>query len=204
MSLIIGLTGGIATGKSTVANFFKEADIPVIETDVIAKNVMQKGSDVYQAVRDYFGEEILLLNGEIHRKLLGQLIFSDAEKRQFLNDTVHPAVKTVMLREIEKYQLEGKKLIIVDVPLLFEAGFDQSVDLTLVVATDEMTQLNRLMERDNIDKALANQKIKAQWPLVEKKEKADFVLDNSESILSTKKAFRDILEVLKERAQWDS
>lgn len=204
MSLIIGLTGGIATGKSTVANFFKEADIPVIETDVIAKNVMQKGSDVYQAVRDYFGEEILLSNGEIHRKLLGQLIFSDAEKRQFLNDTVHPAVKTVMLREIEKYRLEGKKLIIVDVPLLFEAGFDQSVDLTLVVATDEMTQLNRLMERDNIDKALANQKIKAQWPLVEKKEKADFVLDNSESILSTKKAFRDILEVLKERAQWDS
>ena len=92
MSLIVGLTGGIATGKSTVASFFKEENIPVIETDVIAKNVMQKGSDVYQAVVDYFGEEILLSNEEINRKQLAQIILSDAEKRQFLNDTVHPAV----------------------------------------------------------------------------------------------------------------
>lgn len=204
MSLIVGLTGGIATGKSTVANFFKEEDIPVIETDVIARNVMQKGSDVYQAVVDYFGEEILLSNQDINRKALGQMIFSDTEKRQFLNDTVHPAVQKVMLREIEKYQLEGKKLIIADVPLLFEAGFDRDVDIILIVSLDEETQLKRLMERDQIDKALAMQKIKSQWPLTEKREKADFVLDNSESILSTKKAFRDILEVLKERAQWDS
>jgi len=162
MSLLVGLTGGIATGKSTVASFFKEEHIPVIETDVIAKNVMQKGSDVYQAVVDYFGEEILLSNEEINRKQLAQIIFSDAEKRQFLNDTVHPAVKAVMLRDIEKYQLEGKKLIVADVPLLFEAGFHQAVDVTLLVCTDEETQLKRLMDRDQIDKALAMRKIKSQ------------------------------------------
>jgi dephospho-CoA kinase len=204
MSLIVGLTGGIATGKSTIAQFFKDEAIPVIETDVIARNVTQKGSDVYHAILDYFKEDILLSNGEINRKKLGQIIFSDPEKRDFLNLTVHPAVKAVMVSEIEKCKLEGKKLIIVDVPLLFEAGFDQAVDLSLLVYTDEATQLKRLMNRDDIDKALALQKINAQWPLLKKKELASILLDNSHSVLTTKKAFREILEDLKERAGWDS
>lgn len=203
MSLIVGLTGGIATGKSTVAQFFKEENIPVIETDQIAKSVMQKGSAIYQSVVEHFGEDILLTNQDINRKLLGQMIFEDPIKREWLNQLVHPAVKTVMQTEIDKYRLEGKKLIIADVPLLYEAGFDQEMDVTLVVWTDELTQLQRLMARDEIDKALASMKIKAQLPLAEKKSKADYQLDNSHSILTTKKAFLDILNQLKEKAGWD-
>lgn len=204
MSVIVGLTGGIATGKSTVVGFFKDAGIPVIETDIIAKNLMQKGSKVYQAVVAYFGEEILLSNHEINRQTLGHIIFRDAHQRQALNDIVHPAVKTVMLNDIKKYQAEGKKLIVVDVPLLFEAGFDHYVDVTLLVITDPATQRQRLIDRDQIDPATALRKIKAQWPLARKKEKADYLLDNSHSILTSKKAFLDILNQLKERAQWDS
>lgn len=203
MSLIVGLTGGIATGKSTVAQFFKEENIPVIETDQIAKSVMQKGSAIYQSVVEHFGEEVLLTNLEINRKLLGQMIFEDPKKRELLNQLVHPAVRTVMQTEIEKYRLEGKKLIVADVPLLFEAGFDHEMDVTLVVWTDESTQLKRLMSRDEIDKALASMKIKAQLSLAEKKSKADYSLDNSHSILTTKKAFLEILNQLKERAGWE-
>lgn len=204
MSLIVGLTGGIATGKSTVATFFKDANIPVIETDPIAKSVMVKGSDVYNAVLETFGEQVLLSNQEINRKALGQLIFADETAREKLNAIVHPAVKSIMLKEIEKCELEGKKLIVVDVPLLFEAGFDAHVDVSLVVCTEEDVQLKRLMDRDGIEKGYALKKIKAQMPLALKKEKADYVLDNSASILSTKKAFSDILEALKERAGWVS
>jgi dephospho-CoA kinase len=204
MSLIVGLTGGIATGKSTITGFFKEANIPVIETDSIAKSVMVKGSDVYHSVLETFGDQVLLSNQEINRKALGQLIFTDEAAREKLNAIVHPAVKSIMLKEIETCELEGKKLIVVDVPLLFEAGFDAHVDVSLVVCTEEEIQLKRLMARDGIEKGYALKKIKAQMPLTLKREKADYVLDNSASILSTKKAFSDILEALKERAGWVS
>lgn len=198
MSLIIGLTGGIATGKSTVSSFFKEQEIPVIDTDLIAKNLLNKGTDIYEKVTQHFGESILNVDKSIHRKALAKLIFDDDNERHFLNQTLHPEVKKYMLSEINQLKLEGHAIIVCDVPLLFESGFDQLCDLSLLVYTSKNTQLERLMVRDNIKKSYALKKIEAQMPMRDKRKKADIVIDNSKSILETKKAFNEMMSRLKE------
>lgn len=199
MALVIGLTGGIATGKSSVAGFFKDADIPVIETDVIAKNVLAPGTEAYQKTLELFGDDILIGPHEINRKALAKAIFEDEKKRKALNKIVHPEVKTIAVSQANVYKKEGHAMIIVDVPLLFEAGFDAMVDATMVVTLPKAVQTERLMARDGISKSYALKKINAQMPLKEKKKLADYAIDNQGSILDTKKQFLDILKQLKER-----
>lgn len=198
MAKIIGLTGGIATGKTTVANFFKEAGIPVIETDQIAKTLFTPGSEVYQKVIAVFGEDIVFANEEINRKALGEKIFNDASLRDSLNKIVHPEVRAIVRSQADVLKKEGHALIVIDVPLLFEAKFDREVDVTVVVSIPKTVQIERLMNRDSIKKAYALKKINAQMPLKEKRAKADYVIDNRGSILDTKSQFNTILAVLKE------
>ncbi len=186
MAHIIGLTGGIASGKSTVASFFKAQNIPVIETDQIAKTVLSPGSDAYDRVVQHFGEAILLSEGIINRKALGERIFKNESERETLNQIVHPEVRTITQSKVDVLKKEGHDLIVIDVPLLFEAGFDQDVDSTLVISVPKEIQIERLMARDGIDKAYALKKINAQIPLKEKRQRADYVIDNRGSILATK------------------
>jgi dephospho-CoA kinase len=190
---IIGLTGGIATGKSTVAEMFRNANIPLIDTDVIAKEVLNKGSVGYLEVVDYFTEDILHTDKEINRKKLGRIIFTNSKKLKKLNSIVHPKVKDFVLTEIEKNRQMNKELVIIDVPLLYESGFDSLVDEVIVVYVDQELQVQRLMDREQITKEYAMMKIKAQLPLEEKVKKATYVIDNSSSILDTKKQFTKIL-----------
>jgi dephospho-CoA kinase len=190
---IIGLTGGIATGKSTVAEMFRNANIPLIDTDVIAKEVLNKGSVGYLEVVDYFTEDILHTDKEINRKKLGRIIFTNSKKLEKLNSIVHPKVKDFVLTEIEKNRQMNKELVIIDVPLLYESGFDSLVDEVIVVYVDQELQVQRLMDREQITKEYAMMKIKAQLPLEEKVKKATYVIDNSSSILDTKKQFTKIL-----------
>lgn len=198
MAQIIGLTGGIASGKSTIASFFKDEGIPVIETDQIAKTILQPGSDAFNEVVKHFGEEILLSEGIINRKALGERIFKDEHERDILNQIVHPEVRIITQSKADVLKKEGHAIIVIDVPLLFEAGFDQDVDQTLVVSVPKDIQIERLMARDGIEKAYALKKTNAQMPLKEKRKRADFVIDNRGSILDTKNQFNEVLKALKE------
>lgn len=191
---IIGLTGGIATGKSTVAKMFSEAKIPLIDTDLIAKELLNKNAKGYQEVVDYFTEDILYNNKEINRKKLARIIFTNSKKRAKLNNIVHPKVKDTVLSEIERYRNLNQETLVLDVPLLYESGFDSIVDDVVVVFTTKELQIERLMDRDQITDEYAKIKIDAQMDLDEKVGRATYVIDNSASILETKKQFNKTLE----------
>jgi dephospho-CoA kinase len=197
MTKIIGLTGGIATGKSTVSTMFKQADIPVIDADSIAKSLLDKNTIVYNDLLDFFGESILSTDKNINRNKLANKIFHDADLRQKVNAIVHPKVKTIMTKEIEHFNNLEIPWVVIDVPLLFETDFYKLADVTVLVYARQKDQIERLMLRDSIDETYAKQKIKTQFPLYKKKELADYVIDNSKSILETKKAFQRLLKKLK-------
>lgn len=190
---IVGLTGGIATGKSTVANMFSEAKIPLIDTDLIAKEVLNKGAIGYHEVVEYFTDEILYNNKDINRKKLARIIFTNSKKRKILNNIVHPKVKDSVLLELEKHKRLNTEIVVIDVPLLYESGFDDIVDDVVVVYLNEPLQIERLMDREQITEEYAVMKIGAQMSLEEKANRATYVIDNSSSILETKKQFNKIL-----------
>ncbi|QMS85548.1 dephospho-CoA kinase [Candidatus Xianfuyuplasma coldseepsis] len=196
MTRIIGLTGGIASGKSTVSTMFKEAGIPVIDTDQIAHDLYQKGTTVYDAIVNHFTSDILLTDQSINRKKLGQIIFANKTKRDELNQIVHPEVYHVVDAEIERYKELDEPIVVVDIPLLFETGYDKECDATVVVYTNYENQIERLISRDQIDRDYAAMKIDAQLSLDAKKEQATYVIDNSFSILDTKRDFNHVLEQL--------
>ena len=197
MTMIIGLTGGIATGKSTVAQMFIDSEIPLIDADTIAHEVMERGTPVHQQIVDTFGDDVLMSTGHIHRPRLAEMVFNDAVKREKLNKIVHPAV----LEEIE-YLLskmdDDVPLVVLDVPLLFEAKVNRRCDRVIVVSTDTDIQLERLMKRDDLSEHDALKRIASQMPLEEKVALADYVIDNSHSVIDTKKQFKYILNQLLE------
>ncbi len=197
MSLIVGLTGGIASGKSTISKMFKDENIPVIETDSISHALLKKDAEIFDAIVETFGEAVLTPSKAINRNVLGKMIFKDPKKREALNKIVHPKVKKRVHQEIDHFKKLDEAIIVVDVPLLFEVSFDQLMDKTVVVYAKKSDQIERLMSREGIDEAYAKQKIKAQMPLSKKKELADFCIDNSKSILETRKSFIRVLNKLK-------
>lgn len=196
MAKVVGLTGGIASGKSTISKMFLDAHIPVIDTDQIAHALLKKGTRIYDEVVKEFKKGILHTNEEINRKKLGRIVFSNTQKRERLNEIVHPEVLEVIDLEIEQYQESGVKLIVIDVPLLYETNFHEYMDAIIVVYATLEQQLQRLMDRDNIDMEYAEMRVNAQMPLSEKVDRADYVIDNSKSVLKTKKEFNRILEEL--------
>lgn len=196
MTIVLGLTGGIASGKSTVAKMFIEKNIPIIDTDLISRSLLEKGTESYQEIIKFFSDEILLTNNQINRKKLGRIIFANSQKRKILNDIVHPRVWETVKREIAKHKRQSTPIIVVDIPLLFETNYHDIVDKTIVVFTEHKKQLQRLIERDIISKEYAMMKINAQMPLSTKVDMADYVINNSYSILSTKKDFLKILDDL--------
>jgi dephospho-CoA kinase len=193
MSFIIGLTGGIASGKSTVSNMLKELNIPVVDADEEARLAVEKGEKAYSEIVSYFGEEILLEDGSINRAKLGSIIFPNEEKRNVLNSIVHPAVRENMFRKREHYLSLGHKLVVLDIPLLFEGKIDYNIDKTVLVYVAEATQLERLMNRNGFTEEEALSRIHSQMPLHEKVKLADAVIDNNGSIEETRKQLLEIL-----------
>ncbi|MED3622708.1 dephospho-CoA kinase [Neobacillus thermocopriae] len=193
MTLIIGLTGGIASGKSTVSNMFKEMDIQVIDADIEARLAVQKGEQAYKKIIAEFGEDILLDNGEIDRKKLGTIIFNDENKRQTLNGIVHPEVRKRMMTKIEEAKKNQEDIIVLDIPLLFESKLAYLVDKTILVYVDQETQLKRLMARNQLTVEEAKARIHSQMPLAEKIKLADAVIDNNGSIDCTRKQLLQLL-----------
>ncbi|MFS0751207.1 dephospho-CoA kinase [Oceanobacillus sp. 1P07AA] len=194
MTLVIGLTGGIASGKSTVSSMFQEKNYPVIDADIIAREVVEPGEKAYDQVIEAFGKEIIQDDHKINRPKLGSIIFTDEDKRNQLNAIVHPAVRSRMISKRDDYINKDVPCIVLDIPLLFESNLINLVDKTLVVYVDENIQLTRLMKRNGYSEKEASDRINAQMPLKEKADLADIVIDNNQSIEKTKLQLDQVLQ----------
>ncbi|EAF5856894.1 dephospho-CoA kinase [Listeria monocytogenes] len=194
MGKTIGLTGSVATGKSTVSNMIQQAGIPLVDADIAARKVVEPGTEGLKEIVAYFGEEILLADGTLNRAKLGEIIFKDKEKREKLNEITHPRVKDYMLEARERFFRAGEELVFFDIPLLFESHLESLVDQIVVVWTTPETELKRLMERNNLTKEEALRRIESQMGIDEKARKADFVIDNNESLEKTQKQVYTFIE----------
>ncbi|XJZ26442.1 dephospho-CoA kinase [Bacillota bacterium Lsc_1132] len=194
MSLIVGLTGGIASGKSTVSNMLKEMKIPVIDADVEARLAVKREETAYKQIVAEFGTGVLLPDGEINRTKLGAIVFHDEQKRQRLNQIVHPEVRKRMTEQKEAAIERGEKIVVLDIPLLFESELTYMADKTILVYVDQEVQLERLIQRNHLSAVEAQARINAQMPLPEKKKLADEIINNNGSLDETKKQLVDILE----------
>ncbi|KAI9476555.1 MAG: dephospho-CoA kinase [Benjaminiella poitrasii] len=200
---LIGLTGGIATGKSTVSRLLAEKNIPIIDADKIARDIVEPGRKANQLIRQHFGDEVFLPDGYIDRPKLGQIIFQDPEKRKILNQCTHPYVRLEMLKEAFLHWLKGTDIVIFDVPLLIESKLDRFMSTNVVIYCSDVLQLQRLRKRDNLSEEQALQRIKAQMPMSEKVAKADIVLDNSSNIQQLETQVKNMIEKLRpSRLTW--
>lgn len=193
MAKILGLTGGIASGKTTVSNYFKKLKVDVVDADEIAHEIMRAGQPVVGEIAAYFGEEILLENGEINRERLGKIVFESDEKREKLNQIVQKKIRKKIKEERDK--LLDKELIVLDIPLLYEQSYEDLVDQVMVVSVKETVQKKRLMDRNSqLTEEDAMNRIASQMSLEEKVRKADIVIDNNGSIENTMEQVRDWLK----------
>ncbi|XP_075507199.1 dephospho-CoA kinase-like isoform X1 [Primulina tabacum] len=199
---IVGLTGGIGSGKSTVSNLFKAHGIPIVDADVVARNVLKKGTGGWRKVVAAFGDEILLPDGEVDRPKLGQIVFNNPDMRQLLNRLLAPHISFGIFLEVFKLWLRGCKIIVLDVPLLFEAKMDKWTNPIIVVWVDSETQLRRLMGRDGTTVEEASSRIGSQMSLDLKKTKADIVIDNTKSLEQLNDNFREVLMEVKKPLTW--
>ncbi|KAJ8759371.1 hypothetical protein K2173_006891 [Erythroxylum novogranatense] len=190
---LVGLTSGIASGKSTVSNLFKSHGVPVVDADLVACDVLKKDSGGYKKVVAAFGEDILKDNGEVDRGKLGQVVFSDPGKRQLLNRLMAPFISFGIFLEILKQWLKGKKVVILDIPLLFEAKMDNWTKPIIVVWVDTETQLQRLLARDKTNDKDARNRINAQMALDIKRSKADIIINNRGSLEELEEQFQKVL-----------
>jgi dephospho-CoA kinase len=199
--IVAGLTGGIGTGKSTVAAVFAEAGAVIIDADEIARDVVAKGRPAWCRIVAHFGRDVLLPDGGIDRKKLGAIIFNDARQKAHLDRIVHPHVMAEteqQLTEIERVQPQA--VVILDVPLLIEAGMDRDLEEVIVVYTPEAVQLKRLMRRDRLTAAEGLSRIRSQMPIEEKKMRATVVIDNSASPAATRKRVLEVFADLQRRS----
>ena len=195
--LKIALTGGPGSGKSTVARMFRDLGAQVIDADEVAHEAVSPGRLAWEELRREFGPEYFQEDGSLDRAKLSRLVFRDAEARAKLNAIVHPQVAQEITRRLKNLEAQGVKLVMVEVPLLFEAGLVKNYDLVIVVDTGEEEQIERLTTRDDRPLQEAAGIIDAQWPLSAKKAKADFVVDNRDSLEKTRGQVKKLWQRLK-------
>ncbi|MDC3419235.1 dephospho-CoA kinase [Aquibacillus koreensis] len=172
---------------------FKAYDIPVIDADLIAREVVEPGETAFENIIKVFGEDLIDVNQQLNRKKLGQIVFSDKEKLEQLNQIVHPAIRERMIERKKELLEQGATTIVFDIPLLFEKNLTFLVEKTLVVYVDESIQLKRLMDRDQSSEEEALKRIQSQIPTKEKAKMADEVIDNSGTIDESRRQLEDIL-----------
>jgi len=200
--LVVGLTGGIATGKSTVSSLLKSFKIPVVDADVIARQVVEPGTPALAQIVSEFGEDVLHPDGTLNRPKLGSIIFNDETKRKKLNAIVHPAVRGAMFWGVMGCWWRGEKVCVLDVPLLIEGPIYKLVAKVVVVYCSAEIQLQRLMKRDGSSREDASSRLNSQIPIKDKLAYADIVLDNSGSPQDLESQVISLVQRLHKEAGW--
>lgn len=196
--VIIGLTGGIATGKSTVSGMLRELGAFIVDADLWARRVVEPGQPALQEITVFFGTRILREDGSLNRPLLASIIFQNEEARLKLNQMIHPRVREGMWEETTAYLTTcPEESVVWDVPLLFEGETRLLVDVTLLVYAPVSVQRQRLMARDGLTEAAANARIAAQMSIEEKRTLADYVIDNSGDLEQTRKQVNELWQTLR-------
>lgn len=189
--MVAGLTGGIACGKSLVSAELKRLGAHIVDADLISRELMEKGTDVYDGVVREFGQSILRPDGSIDRKALGAIVFSDREKLLRLNALTHPAIIKAASEEVERIRKDSPDtVIVVDAALLIEAGMHRAVDRVIVVYADEEKQMERMKKRDGLDEPEAGRRLKCQMPIKEKIKYADYLIENNGTVEELESAVR--------------
>ncbi len=196
---IVGLTGGIASGKSLVARVFKDLGAHVIDADRIVHDLLEPGQQACRDVLDHFGKDILLPNGCIDRRKLGEIVFNDPEKRAWLNSCLHPQVFQVYTAQVQHLQSrQPDTIVVLDAALLIETGYHRKMDKLVVVYADVEQQIERLSLRDKFTRGQALARISSQMPLAGKREHADYVIDNTGSREDAEAQAREVFQKLKQ------
>lgn len=196
---IVGLTGGIATGKSTVTAMFRDLGAVVIDADVVAREVVEPGMPALAEIRENFGDEVVRDDGSLDRAALGQIVFNDDAARRTLNAITHPRIAMRMMELANAAHAQGHDWVIYDAALLIENKIHEMLPATIVVACSPATQLERLKARDDFDEDDARARINAQLPISEKTGLADWVIDNEGSLGETRQQVEDVFRQLVRR-----
>lgn len=199
--LVVGLTGGIASGKSTVSRLFEELGVPVICADELAHEAVKPGSPALDEIRRSFGAETIDAEGRLDRAAMARLVFHDPSLRKKLESIIHPRVFEGKNRLLDEFERQGHSVAVVDVPLLYESGWDREFDLVIVVHVPRQVQEQRVVERDKMLPEDARARLDAQMPIDEKRDRADHVIDNSGSMESTSEQVVTILRTLQQMPQ---
>ncbi len=192
MTRVIGLTGGIGTGKSTVSRMFERLGAVVIDADAIVHELQAPGTPLLQEMVGAFGASILDAEGALDRAALAELVFRDPEARARLNALVHPRVAAEMARRLHEARAAGAPLVVLDIPLLLETGRG-GFDAVVVVYAPEEVQVRRQMERDGCSRQEAEARVRAQMSIEEKRRRADYVIDNSGTLEETERQVREVV-----------
>ncbi|MCU5746090.1 dephospho-CoA kinase [Staphylococcus sp. SQ8-PEA] len=192
MPKVIGLTGGIATGKSTVSKLLSAHGFKIVDADIASRQAVKKGSKGLEQVRAVFGDEAIDENGEMDREFVGEIVFNQPEKRIELNNIIHPIVREIMDIKKQQYLKEGHN-VIMDIPLLFENGLEDTVDEVWLVYTSESIQIDRLMERNDLSMEDAKARVYSQISIDKKRRMADHVIDNRDTKLDLKQNLEKLL-----------
>ena len=195
--IILGLTGSIGCGKSSVSNILKDNNIDIIDADLISRNILND-KNLLNLVFERFGDSVKNVDGSLNRKALGNIVFNDDNKLIELNSLTHPRIKANIINEIELLKLRNKEVIVIDAPLLIEGGYLEMVDKLLVITCNNEIQISRIQKRDNCTREEAIVRINSQISQEEKVKYADYIIDNSGSIESLGQKVNEFLMYMKE------
>lgn len=195
--LVLGLTGNIGCGKSSLSNIFKKNEIHIIDADIISRQIFDD-KRVLEDVFKYFGEEIKNSDNTLNRKALGRIVFNDNNKLIQLNSLTHPRIRAKILNEVENIKLQGENIVLIDAALLVEGGYLEILDKLIVVVCDEEVQINRIQLRDNCSKQDALSRINSQISQREKSKYGDYIIDNSGTLMQLQKKADEFIKYMKE------
>lgn len=196
---VFGLTGGVASGKSVVADRFRRRGVPVIDADVLARQAVVPGSPALSRIVDHFGPGILSHDGVLDRALLAKRVFDDREQLATLNTIVHPEVARLLEARLDELRKQNTELVCYEVPLLFENGLQERLRPVVLVATSPRLQVERAITRSGWTEAQARARIEAQWSLDDKRALADYVIDNDGTLEQTRLRADEVLRAVRAR-----
>lgn len=192
--MILGLTGGIGTGKSTVAKMLREKNIPVVDTDSISKEIIEY-PEIIEKIKAEISSKIFNNENKLDRKKLSEIVFENKDKLKKLNEIMHPIILKKMWEEVEKLK-KDYKVIVVDIPLLFEINMENEVDKVLLIYSSKEIQIERIMNRDGRSREEAIKIINSQMPLYKKREKSDYIIQNNDSLEKLEKNLDKVVQKL--------